>query len=233
MNLKHILFFLLLLSIGSQATSQYVLQSSELRGKFGVSLGSSLPQAELAEQTGEYAGGANTGLLFGFEYVVPFRNNKTFYWLSGLRVLINATDLPEGFPGIGLTGTESNWFHIIPTVGIRVTPLSFNNFELFCSIQAGGAYIITPEIESNTLLRGSIFTTANQNSSSGITYALSPSVGVKFLRNFELNAEYIYGGLVEYETTTLGLGDVRRTVEHTYTVPMEFLNIFFNYHFYF
>ena len=224
--------FVILLSI-VPLHGQYVLDSDELEGKFGLSLGTALPQGQFSAERGENIGGANPGLMFGIEYVLPFENNKNFYWQTEIRLLVNSANLPNGFPGIDLIGRESNWYHVIPTIGIRYSPIQTQSFELFASLQAGGAYIISPEIDTDILIEGAVFTTAYQRSAYGLTYALSPSVGIKLFKNFELNTEYIYGGLVNYSTQTLGVRGSNVQREFDYKVPMEFFNIWANYHFYF
>ena len=232
--MKQILFiFTLVFLFTVPLQGQYVLDSDELEGKFGLSLGTALPQGQFSAESGENLGGANPGLFFGIEYVLPFENNKNLYWQTELRLLINPTNLPNGFPGIDLTGRESNWYHVIPTVGIRYSPIQTQSFELFASLQVGGAYIISPEIDTDLLIEGAVFTTAYQRSAYGITYAVSPSAGMKLFKNFELNAEYIYGGVVNYSTQTLGVRGSNIQREFDYKVPMEFLNIWANYHFYF
>ncbi|MBD3274428.1 MAG: hypothetical protein GF372_03915 [Candidatus Marinimicrobia bacterium] len=231
--MKRCLYVLILIAFNSNVSGQYVIQTNELSGKFGLSVGTALPQDNLAEMRGVQAGGAQTGLYFGLEYVLPFKNNEYFSWQTDIRLITNETRLPEGFSNVGITGNESNWFHIIPTLGLRFSPVSTKDFELFAVAQFGFAYIITPQIDSDVLLPGSAFTYKYQRSTYGFTYALSPAIGMKIFRNFELNAEYIYGGTVNYEAQVQGLNNSLLQQDVEFKTPLKFLNIWANYHVYF
>jgi hypothetical protein len=231
--MKRLFSVIIILVISSNVYGQYVIQTDELSGKFGLSVGTALPLGDLAESEGTQAGGAQTGLYFGLEYVQPFTKNENFSWQTDLRIITNETRLPEGFYDVGITGNESNWFHLIPTLGIRFSPVSTRHFELFAVAQIGFAYIITPQIDSDLLLPGSAFTYGYQRSTYGFTYALSPAVGMKVLRNFEFNAEYIYGGVVNYEARVQGWNNSLLQQDVTFKTPLKLLNIWANYHVYF
>jgi len=204
---KKIGFLVLVVSLLIPVTSygQYVLSSETGSGKLGIYTGLTAPVGDFSRSSGSYAGGAQPGYIVGLDYLLPLPfENTHFAWISSLALMVNGTNLPQGFSDIEIAGDATAWYHIAPMVGLRYSRTFRKSIDLYGSLQGGAMYGMSPEIEKSTRLETAVFTHAYQRSGTAWTYVAAAEVGMQIAGKVDVGLHFIQSGLFYYQVQTLG-----------------------------
>lgn len=201
-------FYLLLVGViflPAITHAQYVLTTEQRHGKFGIHTGLNVPIGDFSNSDGSFAGGAQTGYTIGLEYLLPITpDNQHFSWMSTVSLMVNGTDLPNGFPTIQLSGNETSWYHIAPMVGLRYSSMLKKPISGYLFLQTGAIYGNSPQIESIDYLDATRFTHAYQRSGTAWSYAFQGGLGINIGMRLEVEFNGLVSGIFHYKIETLG-----------------------------
>ncbi|MBD3273815.1 MAG: hypothetical protein GF372_00805 [Candidatus Marinimicrobia bacterium] len=227
--MKKFLIMILLISFSNHLDAQYILEGPEKEGIFTITAGYIIPFGEIGNKYGEFAGGMENGFSLGIEYTQPFDNYKRLAWHTNLTYFRNQTDIPQGFYDIWIRGKESAWHHFTAAVGLRYTLIDKDQIRILAGAKMGGLIGISPEIITNVSTKLSLFNTSSQQSSTSLSYNLNPMFGVNLFQRIELKMEYIFAGMMKYQSTVFDYNGV--VSERFFEVPAQFYNFLVSYSF--